>query len=131
MKRRHSYSDPRALTAKTSIEPFSSEETVASDTTAQFSKYTSAPVVGHTAVDLLYDKGLSAAAAKVISSIDAVELLATGGYILFGLFKAGNLVMRFWVFLALLAGYHVFVKPLASLLSRVIDQIKNPAASHE
>jgi hypothetical protein len=125
-QRRQSYSDSRALTAQTSIDAFGTEETIASDTTIQYSKQTSAPAVGHTAIDLLYDKGLSGSVAKLIGNMDAIEVLATTSYVLLGLFKSGNLVMRFWVFLALLAGYHVFVKPVASLLTRALDQIKKP-----
>src|ERR1700693_1001757 len=125
-QKRQSYSDSRALTAQTSIDPFGREEMIASDTNGQYSKQTSVPAVGHTAIDLLYDKGLSGAVAKIIGSMDAIELLATISYVLFGLLKSGNLVMRFWVFLALLAGYHVIVNPLASLFTRALDQIKKP-----
>jgi hypothetical protein len=130
--RRQNRPDPRALTAGTGEGGFDVESTVASDTGFPTTVGTTAPeLVGRTPYDLLHEHGIASAAARVLASIDAVELLGTLAYILLGLFGKSGLPMRMWVFLAVLAGYHVVGKPVARLLEIFVETTFRPKRGPE
>jgi hypothetical protein len=112
------------LTAGTGDPIYDVEESVASDRGLESTQgTTSEPTVGRTAYDLIYEQGISAALGKLILALDPVEVLATLVYILFGLWVKGNgLVMRFWVFCALLGGYHLVFKPAGGAFARLMER---------
>ncbi len=119
MKQRHqSKPDAKMLSAKTGDDIFDPDSAIASDTSVQEFGATTAPrLVGRTPYDLLSEEGITGALAKLIGGFDAIEVLGTSAYILLGLFgKSSGPIMRFSVFLGLLAGYHVILKPISSLL---------------
>ena len=123
---------PGVLTARTGEDIYGLEESVASDATSQSnSETTAAPmIVGRTPYDLLHEWRVLAAVARLISGMDAVELLASVAYIVLGLWgKSAGSVMRFWVFLTLLSGYHVILKPLGSLLWVLVGRPRRPPVS--
>ncbi len=123
MKQRHqSKPDAKMLSAKTGEDFFESDSAIASDISGQELGATTAPtIVGRTPYDLLYEKGLAGALARLLSEFDSIEVLATLTYILLGIFgKSSGPIMRLWVFLGLLVGYHVILKPISSLLWSVV-----------
>jgi hypothetical protein len=129
--RRQNRPDPRALTAATGEGGFGEEPALASDRGLPSSAETMGPeIVGRTPYDLLHEHGIAHAVAKVLRSIDAVELLGTLSYILLGLFGKSGLPMRMWVFLALLAGYHIVGKPVGSFFEMSVERRlrRNPNA---
>jgi hypothetical protein len=122
-QRRHTKSNPQVYTAPTGDPIYDPEDPDVSDA-GNLTAFagTAGPTVGRTAFDVIHEQGIAAALAKVIRKFDPVEVLATTAYVLFGLFmKSGGLVMRFWVFCALLAGYHWLVRPLGGYLEKVLD----------
>ncbi len=124
MKRHQSKPDAKMLSAKTGEDFFDPDSAIASDTSGQELGATTAPrLVGRTPYDLLYEHGLTGSLARLLGEFDAIEVLATLTYILLGLFgKSGGPIMRFWVFLGLLTGYHVILKPVGSLLWSVVHR---------
>jgi len=134
MKRnRHPIRSDARATAKTGEDIFDPDESViASDTGLQNSQTTMGPIVGRTGYDLLYEGGITGAAAKLLYGIDVVELLGTTAYVLLRLFSKPDVpIMRVWVFLGLLAGYHVIVKPLESLLWSYVEQLRRRIAKKD
>ena len=81
--------------------------------------------VGRTFWDTIHEPGVSTALSAFISEVDPVEVLGTLAYIFLSIYgKSGAYPMRFWVFWALLAGYHVGIKPLSGLLHRMIGRMR-------
>ncbi|PYU18714.1 MAG: hypothetical protein DMG32_25780 [Acidobacteria bacterium] len=67
--------------------------------------------VGHTPVDLLYEKGIQRTLAKLLAELDPVEILGTVVYVVLSIWgKSNALVLPFWLFIALLAGYHTLAR---------------------
>jgi len=76
--------------------------------------------VGHTPVDLLYEKGIQRTLAKLLAELDPVEILATVVYVVLSIWgKSKDLVLPFWLFIALLAGYHTLARPILRLIFRI------------
>lgn len=108
--------DPRVFTAKTGdVGPFDPESSIISDTGTEAFQETSR-VVGRTPYDLLHEHGITVALGKLIAETDPLELIIVTAYVLLRLFGKGEPVMRFWVFIGLLAGYHIVLKPLSDWL---------------
>jgi len=77
-------------------------------------------IVGRTAYDLLYESRLTGSLARLLGEFDPVEILGTLTYILFGIFGKKNApTMQLWVFLSVLAAYHVLFRPLNGLFTRI------------
>jgi hypothetical protein len=118
-------SDPQLTAGTRDLVLESDDSVIGTDLGLRASSETVGPVVGRTSVDLLYDRGLQAAAAKLIAGMDATELFGTAAYVLLRLFsKSDQPVMRFWVFSALLATYHVVAKPVEGLLWALVERLK-------
>ena len=82
--------------------------------------------VGRTVYDLLYEPGLTGPLARLLAEFDPVELLGTLTYILSGTSgKKDAPTMQLWVFLSVLAGYHIMLRPLSSLLWHYVRRIAN------
>jgi hypothetical protein len=81
-------------------------------------------VVGRTTPDLIYEVGLPSALAKLIAELDGIEILGTTAYVLLMTLGKQGPVMSFWLFLILLAGYHIALRPIASFVSWKFERIK-------
>lgn len=130
-RRRQMRSHAPELNARTGEDYLDTREAFASDSASRSpDEPTEQPVVGRTAYDLLYEHGVSGAAANLIAGMDSVEVLGTAAYVLLGVFaRGGGGLPRAWVFLVLLAGYHTIIKPLGDLLrSRVAVRRDRPPA---
>ena len=76
--------------------------------------------VGHTPVDLLYEKGIQRTFAKLLAELDPVEILGTVVYVVLNIWgKSDDLVLPFWLFVALLAGYHALARPILRMIFRI------------
>lgn len=122
-RRRQTRPDPRVLTAKTGDDIFGAEEEgITSDLGVQPATTAAPPVPGHTAVDLLYETGLQHALAKVVGELDPVEILGTATYVVLNVWgKSTGLVLQFWKFAAILAGYHAVARPSLKLVFQYLE----------
>lgn len=114
------------LTAETGADILEDlEGTATSDEAIRAEGTSVGAVVGHTMVDLLYEKPVKNALAKFISDADVVEILGTGVYITLSLTgKSEGLPMPFWLFAVSLVAYHLIVRPS---LARLRPKLPLPA----
>jgi hypothetical protein len=83
--------------------------------------------VGHTAVDLLYEKGIQRAFAKLVAELDPVEVLGTIAYVTLNIWgKPSAPLLSLGYFLLLLAGYHVVARPALGLVFRHFARPSKP-----
>ncbi len=111
--RRRSRRSPSALTAETGADILEDlEETGTSDEATRAEGTGDDAVVGHTVVDLLYEKPVKNALAKFISDADVVEILGAIVYVALSIWgKSDGLPMPFWLFAVSLVAYHLVARP--------------------
>lgn len=85
--------------------------------------------LGHTPVDLLYEKGIQRAFAKVVAELDPVEILGTTVYVILNIWGKPNAhFLSLGYFLLLLAGYHALARPALTLVFQHLAKPPKPAA---